>query len=178
MPDRNIQICYWCGKLMDWDTIKCPRCGMNGPHLGRTMPCPACREKVSFKAKICPKCGHPITEKDINEYASGLEWRWKEKERRNKEQEGQISKISQDKESQGCFIATAVFESPFASEVVILREFRDRVLNKFILGRLFVAVYYWLSLSVANSLEGNKILKNMARKSLTPLVQLAKRFNK
>jgi len=78
----------------------------------------------------------------------------------------------------GCFIATAVFDSPFTSEVEILREFRDKILNKFVLGRLFVFVYYWLSPSTAKLLKDNEAFKNITRKLLTPLVQLAKYLNK
>tara|TARA_B100001179_G_C18560694_1_gene390435 strand:- start:635 stop:826 length:192 start_codon:yes stop_codon:yes gene_type:complete len=26
-----------------------------------TIPCPACKEKVSTSAKECPHCGHPLT---------------------------------------------------------------------------------------------------------------------
>ena len=26
-----------------------------------TIPCPACNDKVSTGAKVCPHCGHPLT---------------------------------------------------------------------------------------------------------------------
>ncbi len=48
--------------------------------------------------------------------------------------------------------------------------------NKFILGRLFIVVYYQFSPLVANFLAGNKALKSATRKLLIPLVQLVKRF--
>lgn len=179
-------ICYWCGKIMDVDTRRCSRCGGSVSFTScRVMNCPACNKDVSFKARICPKCGHPITEKDVNEYADGKKKEWERSgEPRDlglakpKEDKEKVNRGNQIQESQGCFIATAVFDSFFAPETVILREFRDKVLNKFILGRLFVTIYYWLSPSAANFLKDNEVLKGITRKLLTLLIQLAKCFNK
>jgi tetratricopeptide (TPR) repeat protein len=52
-----------------------------------------------------------------------------------------------------CFIATAVYGSPYAPQVILLREFRDRVLKKSAPGRGFIQLYYWLAPAVARCLE-------------------------
>lgn len=33
-------------------------------------PCPTCKNKVSYKANACPKCGHPFTDKEKKELAA------------------------------------------------------------------------------------------------------------
>jgi cold shock CspA family protein len=48
-----------------------------------------------------------------------------------------------------CFIATAVYGDVNSPQVILLREFRDRRLCRTIVGRMFVACYYWLSPSLA-----------------------------
>jgi DNA-directed RNA polymerase subunit RPC12/RpoP len=65
--------------------------------------------------------------------------------------------------SGGCYIATAVYGSYEAPEVMVLRKFRDEVLTKSLLGRVFIKTYYVLSPPVANWLKSakrtNKIVK-------------------
>lgn len=58
----------------------------------------------------------------------------------------------------GCFIATAVYGSYDAPEVIILREFKDKVLINNRLGSLFVRLYYRLSPSIARIISMYKIL--------------------
>ena len=45
-------------------------------------------------------------------------------------------------ETPGCFVATAVYESPDSPEVQVLRQFRDEVLNPNPIGRRLVDFYY------------------------------------
>lgn len=52
--------------------------------------------------------------------------------------------------SGGCFIATFVYESYDAKEVLVLRYYRDSVLAKSKLGVIFIKVYYFLSPSFVN----------------------------
>ena len=77
-----------------------------------------------------------------------------------------------------CFIATAVYGSPSAPEVIILKDFRDTFLMKHQIGRLFVYVYYTLSPSVVPLIKERKHLKGVVRLLvLTPFVRLIrKRF--
>lgn len=32
--------------------------------MPKTIPCPACKKKISLEAAACPKCGHPLTDED------------------------------------------------------------------------------------------------------------------
>ncbi|MCD6521434.1 hypothetical protein J7K56_01500 [Candidatus Calescamantes bacterium] len=66
--------------------------------------------------------------------------------------------------TQGCFIATAVFDTEQSSEVEILCRFRDTVLLRNIYGRVFVKFYYVFSPPVAQILRKNNALKKVVRK--------------
>jgi hypothetical protein len=74
----------------------------------------------------------------------------------------------------GCFIATAVYGSPYAIEVNILKEFRDNWLLNFKLGKIFVTFYYWLSPPIANQIAKSKSLKTITKFTIIiPLIRIA-----
>jgi uncharacterized repeat protein (TIGR01451 family) len=73
----------------------------------------------------------------------------------------------------GCFIATAAYGSPLATEVQILREFRDQYLLNHPPGRLLVSIYYWLSPSMAQMIAPYPSLRTAVRVSLWPVVGIA-----
>jgi hypothetical protein len=76
--------------------------------------------------------------------------------------------------SSGCFIATAVYGSPYASEVILLKEFRDNWLLNFELGKLFVSFYYWVSPPIANQIAKSNSLKAITKSTLViPLIKIA-----
>lgn len=56
----------------------------------------------------------------------------------------------------GCYIATAVYGNYRAPEVMVLRRYRDEVLAKSIVGRMFIKLYYLLSPTVAKWLKDTK----------------------
>lgn len=58
-----------------------------------------------------------------------------------------------------CFIATAVYGSSFAQEVIMLKIFRDNFLLKNNIGRKFIYFYYFISPSIAATIKTNKYLK-------------------
>jgi hypothetical protein len=73
---------------------------------------------------------------------------------------------------EGCFIATAVYGSPYATEVVILKELRDNLLLNYQLGRDFVRLYYRISPPIANQIAKRKILKEITKSILIiPLIR-------
>ena len=75
---------------------------------------------------------------------------------------------------EGCFIATAAFGHEDVIQVQWLREFRDQHLKRFVLGRLFIDVYYTLSPSVADVIRSSEPLKQLVRVMLLPIVTLTK----
>lgn len=70
-----------------------------------------------------------------------------------------------------CFIATSAFESPWATEVQLLRHFRDSRLRTHRMGRLFIQVYERLSPSVARFLDRQPALKPLVRAALRIIAQ-------
>jgi len=72
-----------------------------------------------------------------------------------------------------CFIATAAYGTETASQLDILRDFRDQLLLKNALGSRFVEAYYRLSPPVADFIARNDFLRAVVREALIdPVVNL------
>lgn len=77
-----------------------------------------------------------------------------------------------------CFVATAAFSSSTADEVIQLKLFRDHVLRKSRLGRLFIRKYYRLGRRLAPLVREGSMLKPLIRfllKSLSALIAFGMR---
>jgi hypothetical protein len=68
-----------------------------------------------------------------------------------------------------CFIATAAYGSPMASEVVVLSQFRDRILLRSKLGTAVVQLYYAVSPPLASCIDRKEPLKAAIRLLLLPM---------
>jgi hypothetical protein len=73
----------------------------------------------------------------------------------------------------GCFIATAAYGTPLASEIQILREFRDEYLLTNPLGQAFVNLYYKVSPPIAEFITEHPSLKPIVRTGLVPAVAMS-----
>ncbi len=70
----------------------------------------------------------------------------------------------------GCYIATAVYGSYEAPEVLVLRRFRDDVLARSLAGRWLIRFYYMTSPPIAKRLKDAKRANAFVRKFLDRLV--------
>lgn len=68
--------------------------------------------------------------------------------------------------SSGCYIATACYGNEFAPEVLYLKAYRDKVLSKSKLGRLFIKTYYLLSPPIAEKLKNKEKLNSFVRNKI------------
>jgi len=107
----------------------------------------------------CPYCGKKV----------------KEGERYCYHCENDLSKIADEKESPKCFIATAAYGTPFAQEINILREFRDKKLYNNLIGTAFVKFYYKVSPPIAKIIAKSEFLKKGTRFILKPIVKIVKK---
>jgi hypothetical protein len=77
-----------------------------------------------------------------------------------------------------CYIATAVYRSYDAPEVLCLRRFRDEILSTYILGRLFIKLYYLFSPPIAERLKKAWRVNTLVRRALDIFVgRLHKMFH-
>jgi hypothetical protein len=73
----------------------------------------------------------------------------------------------------GCFIATAAYGSYMEPHVMVLRDFRDRVLLTNNVGRSFVELYYTYSPPVADFIASHDTARLIVRWSLMPVVGMS-----
>ena len=75
-------------------------------------------------------------------------------------------------QKEGCYIATAVYGDYNAPEVLVLRKFRDNVLKRSSLGRLFIKAYYAISPRLACKLKSNTFLNSKIKLILDRIVTI------
>lgn len=81
------------------------------------------------------------------------------------------SQQTQPAKKEGCYIATAVYGSYDAPEVMTLRRFRDETLRNSAFGRWFIRTYYRLSPPVAAKLKNAKRINAFVRSILDKWVE-------
>lgn len=79
-----------------------------------------------------------------------------------------------DTDSEGCYVATAVYGSYDCPQVWVLRRFRDFVLRRHALGRLFVRGYYALSPKLVARYGDSARCRAVSRRWLDALVRRLK----
>lgn len=65
-----------------------------------------------------------------------------------------------------CFVATAVYGSDMSPEVILLRQYRDKILLQKSLGKFFVELYYKFSPSIAFWMRNKIFLKRFVKRIL------------
>jgi hypothetical protein len=76
-----------------------------------------------------------------------------------------------------CFVATAAYGTPLATQVGALRRLRDRQLMNNALGRALVRGYYAHGQALARQLRLHEPLRRLARALLEPIVAVAQRLD-
>lgn len=74
----------------------------------------------------------------------------------------------------GCYIATMVYGNYDHPDVLVLRNFRDNFINKFLIGRIFIKYYYKYSPKYVRVAKYNFILQIISKKIIFNLVKLLK----
>lgn len=81
-------------------------------------------------------------------------------------------------QSDYCFIATAVYNSSFAEEVVFLKEFRDNYLKNNRVGNIFISIYYRIGLLITDWISNKQMIKKICRSILNYIVKILRLFYK
>jgi hypothetical protein len=91
-----------------------------------------------------------------------------------KKQEAEEKRKAEEKNSSSCFVATAAYGSPNPA-VLILLEYRDRILTKAVIGSVVVRFYYAMSPQLAQFIATSYRRRLIARLFLRPVVFFARR---
>lgn len=84
------------------------------------------------------------------------------------------SSTSSSSSSGGCYIATMAYGSYEHPQVLVLRQYRDEVLDKTQFGKWFIRTYYHYSPMLVEKLKGHKKINLLIRKSLNQFIKLIK----
>jgi hypothetical protein len=76
--------------------------------------------------------------------------------------------------SSGCYIATMAYGDYDHPQVMILRQFRDEVLEKSAFGQWFIKTYYYYSPKLVERLKNQRAVNIIIRKALNQFIKLIK----
>ncbi len=83
--------------------------------------------------------------------------------------------IMVNEKSKGCYIATMAYGDYNHPKVIILRQFRDDTLDKNILGKWLIKIYYYYSPKLVEKLKNKKNINIIIRKTLNQFIKLIKK---
>jgi len=158
---QSIGDCYMYGNGISQDTQEAIQWYYHAAQLGDSM--------ASFCLGYCYKVGLGVEQS----YSESYKWYKKAETQQGYPLDDQnarevIDAYENKKPSGGCYIATMVYGSYDAPEVLILRRFRDEVLAKSVSGRLFIQVYYAVSPILVkifkHSVRINRLIKSVLDK--------------
>ena len=78
--------------------------------------------------------------------------------------------------SSGCYIATMAYGDYEHPQVMVLRKFRDNILLKYLIGKLFVKIYYFISPKIVQVLKNNHTINRIIRKILDKLIEYINQY--
>jgi hypothetical protein len=109
------------------------------------------------------------TRNRYNEQKQTLNKLYNATQRKNK------SSVNSNSSSSGsCYIATMAYGDYDHPQVMVLRNFRDDVLDAFTLGKWFIKTYYKFSPKLVQLLKKKKIINYMIRSFLNQIINLIK----
>ena len=76
--------------------------------------------------------------------------------------------------SSGCYIATMAYGDYDHPQVMIMRQFRDEILDKSVFGKWFIKTYYHYSPKLVERLKNHRIVNIIIRKVLNQFIKLIK----
>lgn len=85
-----------------------------------------------------------------------------------------INRPSNRKNDNSCFVATATYGDAFHPDVVYLRYFRDKYLNQYIFGKMFIKFYYCVGPYLSLLPKHFLVIKKMSRKLIEKIVIVLK----
>ena len=146
--------CSDCGREISSNAESCPNCGnpmqgKNSDVQGGTL-CPSC------KINVTPV----VTSVGGGSCSVGKRETWK------------CPKCRRVLHKSGCFVATVTYGDEDIVEVRFLRAFRDEVLSKSTIGRIFIWAYYRLGANIARVVELLPFLRTACRRTLDSIVRI------
>ena len=89
----------------------------------------------------------------------------------------QRTKAAESKKSEGCYIATMVYESYDHPNVILLREFRDKKLNTNYLGKIFIRGYYRYSPKYVQFVKDKRLMRSFSGRIVKGIVKILKTWH-
>lgn len=83
---------------------------------------------------------------------------------------GDIQALQAKYGTASCFVATAAYGDPDSPAVVLLRQFRDRILSQSNQGKNFIVWYYGAGPALADFISDHSLARWLARIALLPIV--------